>query len=468
MKKLFILTATVFFITACNNQKPEVVEEETAPVSRHPEWVKSANIYEVNVRQYTPEGTLTAFEAHLPRLKEMGVDILWFMPIQPIGELNRKGELGSYYSIADYTAVNPEFGTIEDFKRVVNKAHEMGMYVLLDWVANHSAFDHHWVAEHPEFYTADSLGNRPVVAIDNEGNPTDWTDVADLDYTNKDLWPAMTEEMRFWVTDCNIDGFRCDVAGFVPVEFWNQAVASLKETNPELFMLMEWEDPKYMSAFNMGYGWELHHEMNEVAKGNKTPEVFTEFAEKFDTIFNSDDMLMYFTTNHDENAWNGTIEERMGPAAKAMFVFATTFKNGMPLIYSGQEAGLNHRLRFFAKDTISWDNLELATFYADMLHLKHENPALWNGNYGGEMTIIETEYPNEIYAYYRENDGNQVVVFLNFSDQELTFAIDEPDLSGEYVLFPSNISISMEKLKMEMTLESNGFIILTQNKPAEE
>lgn len=466
MKKLFILTATVFFITACNNQKPEVVEEETAPVSRHPEWVKSANIYEVNVRQYTPEGTLTAFEAHLPRLKEMGVDILWFMPIQPIGELNRKGELGSYYSIADYTAVNPEFGTMEDFKRVVNKAHEMGMYVLLDWVANHSAFDHHWVAEHPEFYTADSLGNRPVVAIDNEGNPTDWTDVADLDYTNKDLWPAMTEEMRFWVTEGNIDGFRCDVAGFVPVEFWNQAVASLKETNPELFMLMEWEDPKYMSAFNMGYGWELHHEMNEVAKGNKTPEVFTAFAEKFDTIFNSDDMLMYFTTNHDENAWNGTIEERMGPAAKAMFVFATTFQNGMPLIYSGQEASLNHRLRFFAKDTISWDNLELATFYTDMLRLKHENPALWNGNYGGEMTIIETEYPNEIYAYYREKDGNRVVVFLNLSDEKVNLDGDFSSIAGEYT-YPDGMVAEFGN-NGSGALEPWGYLILTQNKPAEE
>ena len=466
MKSLIAFATALFLLTGCNPNAQEPMEEVQAPVSRHPEWVKSANIYEVNVRQYTPEGTLQAFEAHLPRLKEMGVDILWFMPIQPIGVENRKGELGSYYSIADYTAVNPEFGTLEDFKRVVRKAHELGMYVILDWVANHTAFDHHWVAEHPAFYTADSLGNRPVVAIDNEGNPTDWTDVADLDYTNKDLWPAMTEEMRFWITDCAIDGFRCDVAGFVPVDFWNQAVASLKETNPELFMLMEWEAPEYMGAFNMGYGWELHHEMNEVAQGKKAPQVFTAFATKFDSAYSSDDMLMYFTTNHDENAWNGTIEERMGPAAKAMFVFATTFQNGMPLIYSGQEAGLNHRLRFFAKDTISWENMELATFYADMLRLKHENPALWNGHYGGAMKVIPTEHADKIYAYYREKDGNRVVVFLNLSNEKVNVDGDFSSIAGEYT-YPDG-TVAMFNNTNSGALEPWGYLILTQNIAAQE
>lgn len=456
MNKLIAIATGLALLAACNNQTKETVEEEKTPVSRHPEWVKNANIYEVNVRQYTPEGTLSAFEAHLPRLKEMGVDILWFMPIQPIGVENRKGELGSYYSIADYTAVNPEFGTIEDFKRVVNKAHEMGMYVLLDWVANHSAFDHHWVAESPEYYTADSLGNRPVVARDNDGNATDWTDVADLDYTNKDLWAAMTDEMRFWLTECGIDGFRCDVAGFVPVEFWNQATASLKETNPKLFMLMEWEDPAYMSAFDMGYGWELHHEMNEVAQGKKGPEIFTAFAEKFDENFSSDDMLMYFTTNHDENAWNGTIAERMGPNAKPMFVFAATFKNGMPLIYGGQEAGLNHRLRFFAKDTIAWDNLELAEFYTEMLRLKHENPALWNGNYGGKMIVLATNTEDPIYAYYREKNGNRVVVFLNFGSEKVTFKPDLKGIEGDYNLNGQVVELSTE---MPIELEPNGYLV---------
>jgi glycosidase len=340
---------------------------------------------------------------------------------------------------------------------------------MLDWVANHTAFDHHWVTEHPEFYTADSLGNRPVVAIDNEGKPTDWTDVADLDYTNKDLWPAMTEEMRFWLTDCNIDGFRCDVAGFVPVEFWNQAVASLKETNPELFMLMEWEDPKYMSAFNMGYGWELHHLMNEVAKGDTTPEVFTTFKEKFDTTFNADDMLMYFTTNHDENAWNGTIEERMGANGKSMFVFATTFMNGMPLIYSGQEAGLNKRLAFFKKDTIQWEDMRDSLFYAGMLKLKHDNPSLWNGKYGGKMHVITTSDNPYVYSFYREKGENKVIVILNFGEEDSDIDLSAKEIQGTYKLhlegvnygefFDINLSDSTS-----IGVGSNGYLILVKSR----
>jgi alpha-amylase len=460
MRTVFATVASMMLF-ACNNPKPaETVENEMPlPDSRHPEWVKSANIYEVNVRQYTAEGTLSAFEAHLPRLKEMGVDILWFMPVQPIGELNRKGELGSYYSIADYTAIHPDYGTLDDFRRIVDKAHDMGMYVLLDWVANHTAFDHHWVKEHPEFYTADSLGDRPVVAIDNTGNATDWTDVADLDYTNRDLWDAMIEEMRFWLIECNIDGFRCDVAGFVPVEFWNEAVPALKASNPELFMLMEWEDPNYMSAFNMGYGWELHHLMNEVARGDTTPSVFTAYKEKYDTTFQPDDMLMYFTTNHDENSWNGTIQERMGANGKAMFVFASTFLNGMPLIYSGQEAGLDRRLAFFKKDTISWNDMSKSAFYTEMLNLKHRNPALWNGDFGGPTTIIETNTSAPVYAYYRELGSNRVLVFLNFSDDEVAFKPDLNGLSGLYDMKGTAFPLTDGA---EFTLDPNSYFVITK------
>jgi glycosidase len=466
MKKLLTLAAAALVFAACNQKTEETAEMEVIE-SRLPEWAKNANIYEVNIRQYTPEGTFAAFEAHLPRLQKMGVDILWFMPIQPVGVLNRKGELGSYYSIADYTATNPEFGTMEDFKRLVNKAHELGMKVILDWVANHTAFDHVWVAQHPEFYTADSLGNRPVVAIDADGKPTDWTDVADLDYANPDMRKAMIEDMRFWLVNAQIDGFRCDVAGFVPVDFWNDATPSLQQTKPDLFMLAEWENPDYMKAFNMGYGWSMHHEMNQVAQGKKGPETFNEYLEKLNKEYGSDDCHMLFIDNHDENSWNGTVEERMGPAAKAMFVLATTFQNGMPLMYSGQEAGLNKRLRFFAKDTIDWTVADHSAFYTEMLKLKHDNHALWNGNYGGKMTLIPTEQPDKVYAFYREKNGNRVVVFLNFSADEVPLKADLSSIEGSYIEYPTGTNIALGNTS-SLVLEPWGYLILTQNVPPKE
>jgi len=465
MKKITAIIALATVFIACNEARETeetLVVEETAPTQVvHPEWSKNANIYEVNVRQYTPEGTFEAFEKHLPRLKEMGVDILWFMPIQPIGKLNRKGGMGSYYSISDYEAVNTDFGSLEDFNRIVETAHSLGMKVILDWVANHTSFDHKWVAKRPDFYTQDSLGNRPVVALDNDGKPTDWTDVADLNYNERDLMDAMTESMRFWVTASNIDGFRCDVAGFVPLEFWEVAIPKLKETKSDLFFLAEWEDPKLMSVFDMGYSWSFHHMMNEVAKGEKSPTLFNDYLKKLNTEFGPDNMQMMFTTNHDENSWNGTVFERMGENHKNMFVLATTFQNGMPLIYGGQEASLNKRLRFFEKDTISWKNTDLIPFYTQMLKLKHENKALWNGTAGGKMTLIETGKPDRVYAFYREKDENRVVVFLNFSDQAISFEPLLIDIFGSYFSLEGN---SLDwATNPQLRLEANDCLIVTKN-----
>ena len=223
-------------------------------------------IYEVNVRQYTPEGTLAALRSHIPRLKALGVDILWLMPVQPIGMKNRKGKLGSYYAISDYTAVNPEFGTLADFKAVVDAAHSQGLEVILDWVANHTAFDHEWVTAHPDFYERKPDGSL-MNARDNEGHETDWTDVAELQYTNPALRQAMIGEMKWWVDSTGIDGFRCDVAGGVPTDFWVQARTALKAARPDLFFLAEAEDPGIHAAFDMTYGWELHHLLNAIAQG---------------------------------------------------------------------------------------------------------------------------------------------------------------------------------------------------------
>ncbi len=433
MKKSLILFSACILLSCQSRTDAPRPESAASPAqeTRHPNWVKNANIYEVNVRQYTPEGTFEAFSAHLPRLKELGVDILWFMPIQPIGLKNRKtdneGDPGSYYSISDYTAVHPDLGTVDDFRQLVDKAHEMGMYVLLDWVANHTAFDHHWVAEHPEFYSSKD-GQSPVVAMDNEGGSTDWTDVADLNYDNEGLHEAMFQEMAWWVNECDIDGFRCDVAGFVPFDFWNTTRPRLEEIKP-LFMLAEWEDPRHMEAFNMNYGWEFHHIMNEVANGRQGKEQIKAYLEKNDTLYSQDDIRMYFTTNHDENSWNGTVFERMGPQHLNMFVLGATLP-GMPLIYSGQEAGLDRKLSFFGKDSIDWANDEYVSFYRQMLGLKHDQKALWNGKWGGSLEWIETSDPDLLF-YKRKREGSEVWVLLNLSNERIISIAEELTLLPE-------------------------------------
>ena len=386
-----------------------------------PQWAEQANIYEVNVRQYTDEGTLQAFQTHLPRLKELGVDILWFMPIQPIGELHRKGTLGSYYSISNYTAVHPDYGTIEDFQSIVEQAHFLGMRVILDWVANHTAFDHHWVDDHPEFYTTDSAGNYPIVAVNNEGNPTDWTDVADLNYEAAGMREAMISEMDWWVTTAGIDGFRCDVAGFVPYGFWKTAISDLRENHDSLFMLAEWEDPALIDAgFNAVYGWEFHHLLNELAQGKTDVRALARYVEKCDTLWPIETLKMYFTTNHDENTWNGTVSQRMGDLGKAMFVLSSMMERSLPLVYTGQEAGLDHQFPFFTKDTIGldWSTTSAdASFFAEMIALKHNHVTLSNGVDRHEMALqIDTTSNSAMITRGRKGSADQVVAIFQFSD----------------------------------------------------
>jgi glycosidase len=411
--------ALVLLISSCSSEKREIGQEEKAEIPLQqgpllmPSWAINANIYEVNVRQYTPEGTLQAFATHLPRLKEMGVDILWFMPVQPIGKEKRKGSMGSYYSISDYVAINPEFGTMDDFKAVVKQAHDLGMYVILDWVANHTAFDHVWAKEHPDWYIrqADTIRH----AYDNDGKPTDWYDVADLNYDNAGMRQAMIESMQFWLREADIDGFRCDVAGFVPTDFWGAARKALDEVKP-VFMLSEWEyEPEHFNVcFNMNYGWHFHHILNELAAGKKNAASIDSFLIHQDTTFPEHYFQMHFTSNHDENSWKGTAGKRMGAAEDALTVLAFTL-TGMPLLYSGQESGETKQLAFFEKDQIEWGNFSRAAFYEKLLKLKKENKALWNGPFGGKVRRINAG--NEVYAFERQKDGDAVVVAVNLTNQ---------------------------------------------------
>ncbi len=443
--KLALIPVIVLFLSC------SVFTQQLKPI-QHPEWSKNAVIYEVNIRQFTPEGTFAAFEKHLPALKNLGVDILWLMPINPIGKLNRKGSLGSYYSVKDYKVINPEFGTMEDFKKLVSKIHDTGMYIIIDWVANHTSWDNVWVNTHPEFFTKDKNGNFvPPVA--------DWEDVIDLNYGNKDLWNYMIDAMNFWVKENNIDGFRCDVAAMVPTEFWIEARKELIKSKSDIFMLAEANENYLHQAFNMTYNWPLKDLMNDVAQGKKESLVIKDYFEREKTEYNSDDYRMVFTTNHDENSWNGTEYERLGDAVETFAVLCGTVK-GMPLIYTGQETGMNKRLRFFEKDTVNWEIKPIREIYTKLNSLKKRNKALWNGKAGGEMNFIETGNKN-VLAFEREKDGNSIISVFNLSPEIETVNLDHAKSGVKYVDVFNDNEIILNK-SLELKLNPWGYKIFSK------
>lgn len=408
---------------AINNQNNKMQHPEISLV-KHPGWSIHANIYEVNIRQYTPKGTIKDFEANLPRLEKMGVKILWLMPIYPIGIKNRKGILGSYYSVRNYEAVNPNLGTLHDLKALVKDAHKRGMHVILDWVADHTSWDNVWVKAHPNWYKKNKKGQFI--------SPFNWTDVIQLNYKNLQMRAAMIEAMKFWVKNADVDGFRCDAAGMVPVDFWNEARKELDKIKP-VFMLAEDEDNVALmkKAFDMNYTWRMMNLMNDIAKGEKPASDIWNYLKWDNETFGPNIYRMYFTSNHDENSWDGSALERLGNAFKAFTVFDYTIP-GMPLTYSGEEAGNTKRLRFFDKDTISWNVLPYAAFYTTLNKLKLDNKALGNGTAGGKLIPLSKGINNSVFAFYREKDGNQIVVILNLSDAGQEFKLDTKGVHGEY------------------------------------
>ena len=422
--KLLSLILVGLLAISCVNKPAQ--HEDASTKGTHPEWVYNATIYEVNTRQYTPEGTFNAFANHLPRLQELGVDILWFMPIQTIGEKDRKGSLGSYYSIKNYTEVNSEFGTLDDFKEVVETAQSMGMKVILDWVANHTSRDAVWVDEHPDWYVRDSLGDLNVMY--------DWTDIAQLDYTITEMRSEMIKSMMFWVEETGIDGFRCDVAGELPTDFWEVAKDSLLAINNDLFFLAEAEKPELNeSAFDAYYAWDFHHKMNSVAQGKEPVDSLRASLNRMLNNFPNHAIPMYFTSNHDENSWNGTEFERMGDAVKT-FAALTYVLPGMPLIYNGQEAGLNKRLEFFEKDLIDFsDNDDFTGFYKMLNSLKKQHPALQSQERDGNMSEISNNHPQKVWSFKRSKGESEVVAIFNLSRDSLDVTLEEDFKSVNYV-----------------------------------
>lgn len=394
-----------------------------------PDWAKNANIYEVNVRQFSPEGTFKGLDSQLNRLKAMGVDVLWLMPIYPISKEKRKGGVGSHYAVADYTAVNPEYGTLEDFKTLVDHAHTLEMRVILDWVPNHTGWDHPWITEHPDWYT--KKNGAITEPLNEDGSSTGWTDVADLDYDNADMRAAMTTALEFWVQETDIDGYRMDVAGFVPYDFWDKLRPQLHKSK-QLFMLAEWETPELFKnkAFDICYGWEFHHLMKKINEGKSSANAIDTLLARERRLY-GDGLKMRFTNNHDENSWNGTERELFGEQMNTYFVLCAMI-DGMPLIYNGQESNLDRRLAFFEKDPIEWKNYGRTGFFRTLLEVKHKHPALWNGKHGGRAERIHSNHDAEVYAFGRRKGGDRVVTILNLSAEPQDVTLRMGKYTGTY------------------------------------
>ena len=438
MKKILALVAIVAtFVGCCNCDKQAVAASNFDKFN--------SVVYELNVRQATIEGTFAAAEQYLPELKEMGVDIVWLMPISPIGVLDRKGSLGSYYSIIDYKAINPEFGTMEDFDSFLNTAHDLGLKVIIDWVANHTSRDANWWNEgKKEWYVMDWEKGLPIVEYD-------WTDIAKLNYENQEMRLAMIDALKFWV-EKGIDGYRCDVAMNVPGDFWAEAWKQVREINPDVYLLAEGEETwLHESGFDATYAWELHHIFNAMAKGGsetknvagdgtiKTDAKYVkdlkEYLERDDQKYPAPAMRLMFTSNHDENSWAGTEFERMGDAHKTFAALTFVLPKSQPLIYTGQEIGLNRRLAFFEKDSIEElvdleYGKEYRDFYKKLTSFRHNNSVLAAGANVAPVVFVE-EAPEAVLAFTRENEENKVLCIFNFSAEAQTLTLSE-NAAGNY------------------------------------
>lgn len=415
-----------------------------------PTWAKNATLYEVNIRAYTPQGTFNAFKKHLPRLKKLGVKVLWLMPIHPISQTHRNGTLGSPYAVDNYREVNPDMGTAADFKALVKAAHAQGFKIIMDWVANHTGWDNPWIHNAGWYTTVNGVIQPPN---------RDWLDVADLNYGNSDMRAAMIDAMKYWVTDFGVDGFRCDYANGVPTDFWESASAQLQAIKPT-FMLAESEgdSSELVSAFNANYSWSLLNRMNSAANYGSDASSLATAIDVLNFNYSNGTFPVTFITNHDQNAWNGTEYERLGRFVNRFSALYFTAP-GMPLIYSGQEVGLKTRLRLFEKDTISWTKSPVTDFYTKLVSLKTKNAALWNGSFGGEAVVYEGTDPM-VLTYSRTKGKDHVIVAINLQDTKTSTTIDTGSaLKGNYFDFASGKPVKVSKSSLKISVPAKGFVI---------
>lgn len=437
----------------------KVMAPKAAGAFAEPEWVRNAVLYECNVRQFSAEGNFAGVRAALPRLKDLGITVLWVMPIHPIGKENRKGGLGSPYSVQDYKAINPDYGTTDDFRALVKAAHDLGLKVIMDWVPNHTSWDAVWMKTHPEYYT--KVNGKFTTPINEHGQPTDWTDCADLDYGNPEMRKAMIDAMQYWIRTFDIDGYRVDMAGLVPNDFWAQARPALDSVKP-VFMLAEWQDEPghFSSCFNANYGWKWKDVTKDVAAGNQPPAAIDNLLESLNKFYPPGYFQLYFTQNHDENSWTGTEQELYGPAADAFNVLMFTWQ-GIPMLYNGQESGLSKRLSFFEKDPVQWNDYNKTDFYQQLCALKRNSKAVGAGKNGGPVVRIHTNADEAVYAFSREKDGDRVIVVLNLSKENRNITLQpDNDEQGAFMNVFGSSTVQVTK-DMNLNLKPWECLVLT-------
>ena len=413
MKKIFLLIC--LFIVSCDNKKSF---SESFDINE----IKDSVIYEVNIRQYSESGTFKDFTKDIHKLKDLGVKILWLMPIHPISETKRKGTLGSYYSISNYKEINPEFGNKDDFDKLISEAHKNEMYVILDWVANHTGWDHHWIKTNPEYYTKNSKGEITDPINPSTGKSWGWNDVADLNFDNMDMQEEMIKAMEYWVKEHNIDGYRLDAAHSCPPSFWRKSIDRVNRIK-KVLMLAESDGYhtggfELIELFDMSYNWSGHHVLNNIYKKENNSNDLKENIQRNIEDYSSEHILMNFTSNHDENTWAGTVFDRYGNGAKT-FAALTYFLPGIPLIYNGQEYGLEKRLEFFEKDFIPKKKSEFFDFYKNLNKLKKENNLL-DIDPKIRFEIIETNNP-DLVCFKRSKDGDSIYFIANLSERKQEF-----------------------------------------------
>ncbi len=421
-----------------------------------PTWAKDAVIYQMNTRQLTPGGSLRAAVGHLDRIKQLGADIIWLMPVHETGRKRRKGKLGSPYSVRDYFSLDPSLGKLQDLGYFVDRAHQLGLHVILDWVSNHTSWDNKLINNHPSWYARDQSGE--IISPPW----TDWHDVAQLDYNNREVWEYMTVAMQWWVRQAGIDGFRADVAGFVPVAFWEMARERLERIKP-VFMLAEWESAElHKTAFDASYAWDWWYAMRNIAKGQSDLEAIHRVFSWNENAYPEESMRMLFISNHDINSWEGTMYDNFGPALEPAIALSVAGK-GIPLIYSGQEAGESKRLDFYNKDPIEWKEHEAGILYKTLFSFKKKNPAIWNGKWGAPMRRVSNNKDRQILSFLRERGKNKVFAVFNFSCAAENVIFSDKQIPGRYkelnsdYFLDADIQTSLKLKPWSFRLFSSGF-----------
>ncbi len=440
-----LLLGAALALSSCTGMLPKQIagdswEPKPYVTLQNAPWTRDAVLYQINTRQFTPEGTFRAAQAQLPRLKRLGVNVIWLMPIHPIGEKNRKGSLGSPYSVRDYYAVNPEFGTLDDLKRFVNEAHRQDMHVILDLVANHTAWDNKLATDHPDWFEKDWQGNfRPTPWWD-------WSDIIDLDWSQPGVREHVGKAMEYWVREARIDGYRADVAGYVPLDFWESERARLEEIRP-VFMLAEWKSSElHRKAFDATYAWEWHVTAKNIAQGKADATAFYGYYAELESAWPREAMRLAYIENHDSNAWEGTTAENFGPALPAMTALSFTAE-GIPMVHNGQEACNDRRLAFFDKDPINWSrlgNCDAGMLLERLIAFRRANPALANGKWGARMSKLENNKPQQLFSWVRQQDGNMVVGLFNLSNQQLDARLADQQAAGSYTDFATGAQVRLQ------------------------